>query len=73
MKLRILRLGLILVSAVVVLPGCESLDRTRRSREKDEVKSDADVSETKGFFKSSRLSGAMSSEGRDIEQSLGVH
>jgi hypothetical protein len=69
---RDLRLGPVFVSAAVLLCGCESLDHTRRPHEYD-VKSDAeDTPETKGFFKSSRLSGAMSSEGRDIERSLGV-
>jgi hypothetical protein len=82
---RIFRLGLILVCGGAVLPGCETLKHeTRPNSDSDvphaaestsESKESGDSSEstpTKGFFKSSRLSGAMSSEGRDIERSLGV-
>ena len=80
---RILRLGPILVCAGMALPGCETLQHNLRPRSEDdapraaEAKSDEDESGdppvSKGFFKSSRLSGAMSSEGREIEQSLGIH
>jgi hypothetical protein len=72
-KRRGLRLGLIVLSVLSFLPGCESLEQYRRSRPQEDVKPDADEpSETKGFFKSSRIPGAMSSEGREIEQSLGI-
>jgi hypothetical protein len=70
-----LGLGLIVLSVLSFLPGCESLDQYRRSRSQEDVKSDADepgASETKGFFKSSRAPGALSSEAAEIEQSLGV-
>jgi hypothetical protein len=75
MKRRVLRLGLLVLSVLSILPGCESLDQYRRPRSPDDVKSDAEessASDSKGFFKSSRLPGAMSSEGREIEQSLGI-
>ena len=81
MKRRILELSLALACACPALAGCESLrhgssprsgrhgERGRTSpAEHPEVKSEA----PKGFFKSTRLSGAMSDEGRDIEKSLGI-
>jgi hypothetical protein len=80
---RILRLGLILVCGGSALPGCETLQHTLRPRpERDEppaTESTAGAAEPaespapKGFFKSSRLSGAWSNEGREIERDLGVH
>jgi hypothetical protein len=79
---RIFRLGLILACGASALPGCETLKHETRPRsETDEPRAAESQSEpgdssestpSKGFFKSSRLSGAMSSEGRDIERSLGV-
>jgi hypothetical protein len=82
MTRRILQLGLILAGAGLLLPGCELLQHTGHSRTEDrapraaESTSDADASgesaEAKKFFKSSRLSGAMSSEGREIERDLGI-
>jgi hypothetical protein len=73
MKRRVLRLGLFVLAALSLLPGCESLEHYRRMRSQDDVKADAEEpSESKGFFKSSRVPGAMSSEGREIEQSLGI-
>jgi hypothetical protein len=73
MKRRVLQLGLIVLSALSVLPGCESLEHFRRTRSQDDVKADAEEkSESKGFFRSTRVPGAMSSEGREIEQSLGI-
>jgi hypothetical protein len=79
---RIFRLGLILVCGGAVLPGCETLKHeTRPNSDSDVVRAveskpdsgeSSESAPTKGFFKSSRLSGAMSSEGRDIERSLGV-
>jgi hypothetical protein len=77
-KHRILGLGLTLVSAGAILPGCEALHHNLRTASGtdpsrgDEPKEE-EPSETKGFFKSSRLPGALSSEAREIEQSLGVH
>jgi hypothetical protein len=77
---RILRLGLILVCGGSALPGCETLQHNARPRSEDdepvatEAKSE-DASETsspKKFFKPSRLSGAWSSEARDVERDLGV-
>ena len=80
MKRRILELSLALACACPALAGCESLrhglrpdpDATANAvdepAEHPEVKSEA----PKGFFKSTRLSGAMSDEGRDIEKSLGI-
>jgi hypothetical protein len=72
-KRRGLRLGLIVLSILSFLPGCESLEHYRRPRSQEDVKPDDDEpSETKGFFKSSRIPGALSSEGREVEQSLGI-
>jgi hypothetical protein len=73
-KRRGLRLGLIVLSVLWFLPGCELLEHVRRPRtQEDAPSSDADEpSETKGFFTSSRIPGALSSEGREVEQSLGV-
>jgi hypothetical protein len=83
---RILRLGLILACGVPALPGCETLKHETRPRsgpdEPRPAKAQPETGEAqpesgestpaKGFFKPSRLSGALSSEGRDIERSLGV-
>ncbi len=71
MKRRILRLGLVLVSVVTLLPGCESLER-RRLRQEDEAKSEEELEKAGFFNKGSRISGAMSSEGRSIERDLGI-
>jgi hypothetical protein len=77
MKGRILPRVLAIVCAAALLPGCEMLRHNLRPRSDDDTarvddaKSEESI-EAKGFFKSSRLSGAMSSEGREIEQSLGV-
>ena len=80
MKRRILELSLALACACPALAGCESLRHGLR-RDPDivanavdepakhpEVKSEP----PKGFFPNTRLSGAMSDEGRDIEKSLGI-
>jgi hypothetical protein len=75
MTRRILRLGLIVLSFLSFLPGCETLDHYRRPKSQDDAKADSDdasVSGTKGFFTSSRVPGALSSEAREIEQSLGI-
>ncbi len=71
MKRRILGLGLILVSSAALLVGCEMLEHNKRSRSPDDAKSEEEK-ETSTFFKSSRISGAMSSEGRSIERDLGI-
>ena len=80
MNRRILGLGLALFCACPGLVGCELLHHEERKHTDDrvveeeetpaigEVKSEA----PKGFFKSSRLPGAMSDEGRDIERNLGI-
>jgi hypothetical protein len=68
------------LSLTLGLSGCQSMGQALRhsSTEKAASQSDDDDVERvkseapKGFFKNSRLSGAMSSEGRDIERSLGV-
>ncbi len=80
MKRRLMELCLALACACPALAGCESLHHGLRKdsdatanavdhpAEHPEVKSEP----PKGFFKSTRLSGAMSDEGRDIEKSLGI-
>jgi hypothetical protein len=78
---RILRLGLILVCGSAALPGCETLQHNARPRsENDEpIATEAKAEESgestspKKFFKPSRLSGAWSSEAREVERDLGVH
>jgi hypothetical protein len=64
------------LSLTLGLSGCQSMGQALRhsSTEKAESQSDDDdVERVKSeAFKNSRLSGAMSSEGRDIERSLGV-
>jgi hypothetical protein len=81
MKDRILGLGLALLGAAVGVTGCETLRHEVRSKSEDTLhEDDSDDSKvigvkptsTKGFFKSSRLSGAMSDEGREIERDLGI-
>ncbi|HEV3168531.1 MAG TPA: hypothetical protein VGZ22_31280 [Isosphaeraceae bacterium] len=83
MKGRIVWLSLFVGCASMVLTGCESLQPFTRkaSPEKPAVPVDDGESESssttasagpKGFFKNSRLPGAMSSEGAEIERSLGV-
>ena len=80
MKRGILRWALALACAATAVSGCELFQHEHRIRsideptsEPDEVVTGQDKSETgKGFFKPGRLSGAMSSEARDIERSLGV-
>jgi len=81
MKRRILKFGLALVCACPALAGCEwihhglrtkadsTAGETGDSTKVEDVKSEA----PKGFFKSTRLRGAMSDEGREIESSLGIH
>jgi hypothetical protein len=69
----VLRLGLTLLSVVLALPGCETLEHRRDARAHDDSKSESEEErEAASFFKSSRISGAMSSEGRSIERSLGI-
>jgi hypothetical protein len=82
MNRRILRLGLFLACVGSALPGCEWIDHNIRPRagidepppQTTETKpaTGVDATNKEGFFNSSRLSGAMSSEGRDVERSLGV-
>jgi hypothetical protein len=70
-KRRILRLGLVLISGIGLLAGCESLDHHKRPRSQDDSISEEEK-EASGFWKGSRPSGAMSSEGRSIERDLGI-
>jgi hypothetical protein len=80
MKRRILKLGLALACVCPALVGCEWLHHGVRSHSDATANEASDPSKVeeikseppKGFFKSTRLSGAMSDEGRDIEKSLGV-
>jgi hypothetical protein len=80
MNRRIPRLGPtvgLLVAAVLAMPGCETLQHNLRTSSGRDAPREAEAkaeeaSEARGFFKPSRVSGAMSSEGREIEQSLGV-
>jgi hypothetical protein len=77
MKRQILQLGLVFgaAGAALVGSGCESLHHTVRPQTENETAATAkpdDSTEAKGFFRSGRISGAMSSEGREIERSLGI-
>jgi len=84
MKLRILCLGLMAGCTLGSLSGCETTHPFSRKQNSDttSVKSPVPVEDgneehavagPKGFFKPTRLSGALSSEGADIEHDLGVH
>jgi hypothetical protein len=67
------------------LSGCETFSQSLRQHasDKDKPRSESDGEQDevegvkseapKGFFNNSRLSGAWSSEARDVERSLGVH
>jgi hypothetical protein len=82
MKYRRIRLGLAAACACWSLAGCEwhrqglrSADSAQQQETSEsdsakgaEVKSDA----PRGFFKATRLPGAMSDEGREIERDLGI-
>jgi hypothetical protein len=81
MNIRSFGLSLALAGACSALAGCEELRHGLRSKSaassaQDEVKPsgvEAIKSDSpKGFFKSTRLPGAMSDEGREIEKSLGI-
>jgi hypothetical protein len=73
------------LSLTLGLSGCETFSQSLRhsASEKDKPRSESegekdDVTSVKseapkGFFPNSRLSGAWSSEARDVERSLGVH
>jgi hypothetical protein len=72
-KRSFLRLGLAAVAAAALVAGCETLDHARRPRTQDNATAETEEErEANRFFKSSRVSGAMSSEGREIERSLGI-
>ena len=85
MKKPWIALGLTLAFGLPTLSGCETLSQSIRKNSGDKPKSaDDDDSEEvgkvssqapKGFWSGSanRLSGAMSSEGRDVEHSLGIN
>jgi hypothetical protein len=80
---------LVYLLTVPPLAGCETLRQSRRARDDDHFQKAASadnepggdkvldvqssLEERKPFFKPSRLSGAMSSEGREIERDLGIH
>lgn len=79
-------LALSLSGVAPFLAGCEELHHGLKARSDDQARVEPgedeeepkdkvlDVqSERKPFFKSTRLSGALSDEGRDIERSLGVN
>jgi hypothetical protein len=80
MKKRISWMAVVGFCAVVTLGGCETLQRREKQlapkveAPASEGGAEADsTAATKGFFKQgSRIPGAMSSEGADIERSLGV-
>ncbi|WP_422927096.1 hypothetical protein [Singulisphaera sp. PoT] len=81
MTRRILGLAAVLLLAGIVFTGCDLLNNEVRSSspatpyEDDDRESKAGAVESKpakGFFKASRLPGALSNEGRDIERSLGI-
>ena len=84
MMRRIVRLGPIVALACLAPLGCATARQAKRPHEADasykeeeDAIKDEDVNPEiaqglKGFFKSSRLPGAMSSEGAEIEQHLGV-
>jgi hypothetical protein len=84
MKHRILGLALSLLGACAPLTGCTELNHGLRSRSDDQARAPSreeedepdkvlDVkSEAKPFFKSTRLPGALSNEGREVERSLGI-
>ena len=72
MKRRIHRLGLILVPAIALLTGCETLEHNKRPRSSDDTKSEEEKEATSFWGKSYRSSGALSGEGRSIERDLGI-
>jgi hypothetical protein len=86
MNRRIFGFGVSMLSLLPFLSGCTEMrpwlrprsddpSRIRPTEDENENGKDKvlDVqSDSKPFFKSSRLSGAMSSEGREIERSLGI-
>ena len=89
MNIRGLAVKMGLLVSIASLAGCQSehglLRKAKLAQETEskesptEVESDSskilDVrsDKPKPFFKSSRLSGAMSDEGREIERDLGIH
>ena len=84
MTRRIPELCLALACAFPALAGCEGLhhnlrrdsdataDASANAKEETPVHPEVKSDPPGGFFKSTRLSGAMSDEGRDIEKSLGL-
>jgi outer membrane murein-binding lipoprotein Lpp len=78
-------LSAVVLGTCLALAGCDSLHHGVRQKDKDEsaaeAKKEPDGSEVydvqsktkQPFFKPSRLPGAMSDEGRDIENDLGIH
>jgi hypothetical protein len=84
MKRRVLRLGWVVGCAGTILAGCQSLHPLGlRSRDDPSAtrlitpgklpESEPEMPEgTKGFFKPSRLHGALSDEGAEVERHLGI-
>jgi hypothetical protein len=80
-RFRSLGVALTLVGSVPALAGCETWRNSLRKPDHDpSAASEIDTSKIhdvqtpgKPFFKSSRLPGAMSDEGREIESDLGIH
>lgn len=84
MNRRILRLGLVVGCAGAILTGCETphplglrmRDDSQAARlvapsESQEFGTDVEAG-SRGFFKPSRLRGALSSEGAEVEHHLGI-
>jgi hypothetical protein len=81
MKIRTIGLSLALFVASSILAGCENFHHglhSKANEAKDDSKDSNSVigvepGSTQPFFKPSRLPGAMSDEGREIEKNLGIH
>jgi hypothetical protein len=85
MKRSILEIGVSLACLSISVGGCSPAQKQATKGKPDDptawsgssIKSSEETASgddgSKSLFKSSRLSGAMSDEGRDIERSLGVH
>ena len=81
---KVLRIMFAVVPVAACLCGCESTRHGLRSKSRadslaaaageDDTDHEKNVASSapKGFFKNNRLSGAMSSQGREIEESLGI-
>jgi hypothetical protein len=76
MKRAALSLWAVLVGWAIGLPGCEHTRNVRPASADLDTEPEEGASHesapTKGFFKPTRLPGALSDEGAEIERSLGV-